>query len=159
MISITLDYYNIDDLAHQVAVINERLNGPPDISISSYTLQDLIEYTKARAAEQGFIVEIIAPDVIEDEIAVVRADKIARRESAPALVVVSETSEGDTTDNDALKEETCKLLRGLYYEDGGVKILEKLRKQFKAATFGEIPADRFPEIAAALQEALSAREA
>ena len=159
MISITLDYYNIDDLAHQVAVINERLNGPPDISISSYTLQDLIEYTKARAAEQGFIVEIIAPDVIEDEIAVVRADKIARRESAPALVVVSETSEGDTTDNDALKEETCKLLKGLYYEDGGVKILEKLRKQFKAATFGEIPADRFPEIAAALQEALSAREA
>lgn len=159
MISITLDGCNADDLARQVAAINEKLNGAAEEVIDSLTLQELIDYTKGRAADAGFVIEIIAPDVIEDEIAVVRADKIARRESAPALVVVSETSEGDTTDNDALKEETCKLLKGLYYEDGGVKILEKLRKQFKAATFGEIPADRFPEIAAALQEALSAREA
>jgi hypothetical protein len=159
MISITLDGCNTDDLARQVAAINAKLNGVQDVPATSLPLQELIEYTKARAAEQGFIIEISAPDVIEDEIAVVQADKIARRESAPALVVVPEISEDDTTDNDALKEETCKLLKGLYYEDGGVKILEKLRKQFKAATFGEIAADRFPEIAAALQEALSAREA
>jgi hypothetical protein len=78
MISITLDGCNTDDLARQVAAINAKLNGVQDVPATSLPLQELIEYTKARAAEQGFIIEISAPDVIEDEIAVVQADKIAR---------------------------------------------------------------------------------
>lgn len=144
MIRIELTGATMDQCIEQLREVYSDMVGTPEAAgPAEMNLTDLIEHTKKEAAKAGWQINVLMPG-----------------EEACDAVVEDVTSSEDIAvaeiDTKELKKDTIARLKKLLFDKGGPEIVDAIKKKFNCKSFTDQPAERFIEIAAALDEAINA---